>query len=342
MIWPVTATYDLHAHCTVPAVRPLVANQPAAAEEARRLAAAMGPEALAVNAAVGPGWFPKLVDADDRLAVMDGMGVDVQAVSPSPLDYHYWAEAGRAADIVAGVNEGVAALCARHPDRLVGLGGVALQHPDLAADQLRHAVATLGLAGAVVGTSAGGRDLSDPAYEPLWAAAEETAAVLFLHPWGCTLGERLARAYLFNVVGNPTETTLALSHLIFAGVLDRFPGLRIVAAHGGGYLPFYPGRADHAHRVRADSRGCAERPSAYLRRLWFDSVVYEPGLLGHLIGNVGADRVVLGTDYPFDMGQDDPVGVLDAVDGLSAAERAAVAGGNSAALLGREAGTAPT
>jgi aminocarboxymuconate-semialdehyde decarboxylase len=335
MISAVTATYDLHAHCTVPAVRPLVAGQPGAVEEAQRLAADMGPDALAVNGRIGAGWLARLVDTDERLAAMDGMGVDVQAVSPSPGDYHYWADEARAADIVAAVNEGVAALCARRPDRLVGLGSVALQHPALAADQLRHAVGALGLVGAIVGTRAGGRDLSDPAFEPLWAAAEATGAVLFLHPWGCTLGGRLALAYLFNVVGNPTETTLALSHLIFGGVLDRFPGLRVVAAHGGGYLPFYPARADHAHRVREDSRGCTERPSAYLRRLWFDSVVHEPGVLGHLVDNVGADRVVLGTDYPFDMGQDDPLGVLDAVAGLSAADRVAVAGGNAAALLGR-------
>ena len=330
-----TTTYDLHAHCTVPAVAPLVAGEPGVAAEAARTAAAMGPGAAAVNRALLPEWLPRLVDVDDRLAAMDRRGIDTQVVSPSPGDYHYWADASRAADVVAAVNEGVAELCGRHPDRLVGLGSVALQHPALAADQLRHAVGGLGLAGAIVGTTAGGRDLSDPAFEPLWAAAEDTGAVLFLHPWGCTLGERLARAYLFNVVGNPTETTLALSHLIFAGVLDRFPRLRVVAAHGGGYLPFYPARADHAHRVRADSRGCAEPPSAYLRRLWFDSVVYEPRLLGHLIDNVGADRVVLGTDHPFDMGQDDPVGMLDAVPGLSAAGRAAVAGGNAAALLGR-------
>ncbi|HKE73477.1 MAG TPA: amidohydrolase family protein [Acidimicrobiales bacterium] len=328
-------TYDLHAHCTVPAGHALAAGDPGVAAEAARLAAGTGEAAAAANRALGREWLPRLVDADERLAVMDRRGIDVQAVSPSPGDYHYGAGEHVAADIVAAVNEGVAALCARHPDRLVGLGSVALQHPALAADQLRHAVGRLGLAGAVVGTHAGGRDLSDPAFEPLWAAAEETGAVLFLHPWGCTLGERLARAYLFNVVGNPTETALALSHLIFGGVLDRFPGLRVLAAHGGGYLPFYPGRADHAHRVRQDSRTCAEPPSTYLRRLWFDSVVHESRLLGHLVANVGADRVVLGTDYPFDMGQDDPVGMLDAVDGLGAADRAAVAGGNAAALLGR-------
>jgi aminocarboxymuconate-semialdehyde decarboxylase len=326
-------TYDVHAHCLLPGVRRLVAGAPGLAEENERHAEAMGPASTAYNAQVVADWVPGLSDMDVRLAAMDRMGLDVQVVSPSPSEYHYWADRDAAADIVAAVNEGVAELCARRPERLVGLGSVALQHPDLAADQLRQAVAAQGLAGAIVGTRAGERDVSDPAYEPLWAAAVELGAVLFLHPWGCTLGPRLARSYLFNVVGNPTETTLALSHLIFAGVLDRHPGLRVVAAHGGGYLPTYPGRSDHAHRMRDDARSCAEAPSAYLRRLWFDSIVYDTTGLRHLIERVGADRVVLGTDFPFDMGLDDPVGLLDSVEGLTAGDRAAVAGGNAEALL---------
>jgi aminocarboxymuconate-semialdehyde decarboxylase len=326
-------TYDLHAHCLLPAVRALVADAPGLAEENRRQAEAMGPASTAYNAQVLAGWLPGLLDLDVRLAAMDRMRLDVQVVSPSPSEYHYWAGRAAAADIVAAVNEGVAELCARRPGRLVGLGSVALQHPDLAADQLRDAVTAHGLAGAIVGTRAGERDFSDPAYEPLWAAAEELGAVLFVHPWGCTLGPRLARSYLFNIVGNPTETTLALSHVVFGGVLDRHPGLRVVAAHGGGYLPMYPGRSDHAHRMRDDARSCAEPPSAYLRRLWFDSIVYDPTGLRHLIERVGADRVVLGTDFPFDMALDDPVGLLDAVEGLAADDRAAVAGANAAALL---------
>ncbi len=335
-------TYDLHAHCLLPGVRPLVADAPGLADENRRHAEAMGPASAAYNGRVVADWVPGLLELDVRLAAMDRMGLDVQVVSPSPSEYHYWAGRGAAADIVAAVNEGVAELCARAPDRLLGLGSVALQHPDLAADQLRHAVATHGLAGAMVGTRAGDRDFSDDAFEPLWAAAEELAAVLFVHPWGCTLGPRLARSYLFNVVGNPTETTLALSHLIFGGVLDRHPGLRVVAAHGGGYLPTYPARSDHAHRMRDDARSCAEPPSTYLRRLWFDSIVHDPTGLRHLIERVGAGRVVLGTDFPFDMGVDDPLGLLDAVEGLGPDDRAAVAGGNAEALLAASAAARAT
>jgi len=328
-----TGTYDLHAHCVVPAVWALVEGQDGLRAEAARQAAGMGPASTARNTEMAREWGPQLVDPGARLAAMDRLGLDVQAVSPAPTEYHYWAEPALAAEVCRALNEGLAAHVATAPDRLVGLGMIALQHPDLAASQLAEAVRELGLRGAMISTQAGHRDLSDPGLTPLWAAAEELGAVLFLHPWGCTLGERLDRSYLFNVVGNPTETTVALSHLIFGGVLDRHPGLRICAAHGGGYLPHYAGRADHAHRVRPDSRTCARPPSSYLRDLWFDSLVHDPATLGHLIDRVGAGRVVLGTDFPFDMG-DDPVALLDAVPGLTAEDRDAVAGTNAERLLG--------
>jgi aminocarboxymuconate-semialdehyde decarboxylase len=329
-------TYDLHAHCAVPEVRPLVADQPGWADEGRRLAAGMGPDSTAHNARRFAGWVGRLAEADggagERLAAMDAVGVDVQVVSPAPSEYHYWADEARAADIVAATNEGVVALCARHPDRLVGLGSVALQHPALGADQLCHAVGELGLAGAVIGTQAGGADFSAARYAPLWAAAEELGAVLFVHPWGCTLGERLARSYLMNIVGNPIETTVALAHLIFGGVLDRHPGLRVVAAHGGWLPALLPGpgrpRLAGAGGLPHERRAPVRLPApAVVRQL-----VHDPRLLGHLIDNVGADRVVLGTDYPFDMGVDDPVRRLDAA-GLAEADRAAVAGGTAVELL---------
>jgi predicted TIM-barrel fold metal-dependent hydrolase len=157
---------------------------------------------------------------------------------------------------------------------------------------------------------------------------------VLIHPWGTSLGPRLAAHYLGNVVGQPTETTIALSHLIFSGLLDRHPGLRLCACHGGGYLPVYIGRSDHAWRVRPDARGCARPPSEYLREIWFDSLVFTPRGLEHLVDSAGAGRVVLGTDYPFDMGVDDPLARLDAATGLSEDDRAAIRGQNACELLG--------
>ncbi len=187
--------------------------------------------------------------------------------------------------------------------------------------------------GVEISSHAPGRELSDPAYEPLWTRAEQTDAILFLHPFGCTLDERLARWYLSNTVGQPTENAVALSHLIFSGVLDRHPGLKLIAAHGGGYLPTHIGRSDHAWSARSDAAaGCAHLPSSYLRHLYFDSLVHDPHVLRELIRVVGADRVLLGSDYPFDMGTEDPVGALRAAR-LPDHDTDAVRGGNAARLL---------
>lgn len=324
-------TVDVHAHVLLPAVEEVVAGQPGLAAARELDALRNGPRALEVSAGMVRERIPRLTDVAARLAAMDASGVDVQLVSPSPSHYHYWAGADLARTVWELANTGTAAHCAQAPGRLHGLGMVPLQHPDLAAVALDHALA-LGLLGVEISSHAPGRELSDSAYEPFWARAEETGAILFLHPFGCTLDERLDRWYLSNTVGQPVENAVALSHLIFSGVLDRHPGLTIIAAHGGGYLPTHIGRSDHAWRTRADARDCARAPSAYLRRLYFDSLVHDPDVLRALIAAAGADRVLLGSDFPFDMGTDDPLGALRAA-GLPDAEFHAVRGANAAALL---------
>ncbi|MGK3940180.1 amidohydrolase family protein [Streptomyces caeruleatus] len=326
-----TPVVDFHGHLAVPAADALVAGTPGFAAELAAEQRAHSPESLSVNRAQLRRLAGKLTSAPERLADLDAMGVDIQVVGPMPM-HHYWADEDLAGRLARTVGETVAAHCAEAPERLYGLGTLPLQHPALAVELLEWAVSGLGLYGVSVSTTVDGRELADPAHDPVWEKAEELGAVVFVHPWGCSLGERLATRYLGNTVGQPVETTVALSHLIFTGVLDRFPGLKLVAAHGGGYLPTYAGRSDHAWRVREDARGCAEPPSAYLRRMWFDALVYTPHALRHLVEEVGADRVVLGTDHPFDMGVTDPLARLDAA-GLPPAERAAIAGGNALDLL---------
>ncbi len=322
---------DVHAHVLLPAVEAAVAGQPGHDEHKELDARRNGPESLSVSGRMVAERLNRLTEVSTRLADMDAAGVDVQLVSPSPSHYHYWAGPALAGHAHRLANEGVAEHCSRAPGRLLGLGLVPLQHPELAVEVLDHAL-SLGLRGVEISSHAPDRELSDPAYEPLWARAAATGAVLFLHPFGCTLDERLDRWYLSNIVGQPTENAVALSHLVFSGVLDRHPGLRVVAAHGGGYLPTHLGRADHGWRVRPDARGCAEPPSSYLRRMWFDSLVHDPAVLRHLVEAVGADRVLLGSDHPFDMGADAPVAALRAA-GLDPAAFAAISGGNAAALL---------
>lgn len=324
-------TIDVHAHLLLPEVEEAVAGHPGLAEARALDARRNGPAALAVNGPMVGARVPKLTDAAVRLTAMDAQGVDIQLVSPSPSHYHYWAEPQLAERICRLANEGTAAHCAKAPDRLHGLGLVPLQHPDLVVGLLDHAL-DQGLRGVEISSHAPGHELSDPAYEAFWSRAEETGALIFLHPFGCTLDERLDQWYLSNTVGQPTENAVALSHLIFSGVLDRHPGLKLIAAHGGGYLPTHIGRSDHAWRARPDARDCEREPSSYLKQLYFDSLVHDPQVLRELLRAVGPERVLLGSDFPFDMGTDDPLGALRAAD-LPDTDFHSVRGKNAAALL---------
>ena len=324
---------DVHAHMAVPAVEALLADDPGHAQQQRIDAATAGEASIAYNRAHFGQVIARLTDLDVRLAAMDKAGVDMQAVAPVPQSYA-WAGRALAERIVAVTNEAVAGFCARQPGRLLPVGTVALQHPELAAEQLRHAVTALGLRGVQISTAAApGMELDDPRLAEFWAAAEDLKAAVLIHPWGCTLGSRLNAYYLFNTVGNPVETALALSRIIFSGLLERHPGLKIWSAHGGGYLPSYIVRADHAWSAREDARTTRQPPSELLRRTFTDSLVYTPEQLRHLVAVMGPGQVTLGSDYPFDMGVEDPVDRLAAA-GFDDATVAAIRGGNATRLLG--------
>jgi len=329
-------TIDFHCHVLTLAAEALVADTPQKKSEPALMLKSMGEASVAHNNAVMlPHAFPRLTRVEQRLADMDSMGVDIQVLSPSPTQYYYWADRDRAEQIVRVQNEHVAEVCALHPGRLIGLGTLALQHAELAAEQLEHAMKRLGLRGVEISTSVNGEELDAARLAPFWRKAEELGAVVFIHPFGTTLGDRVSTHYLSNIIGQPLETTIALSHLIFGGVLDRHPGLRIVAAHGGGYLPSYCGRSNHGYAVRPEAKADAKfPPMEYLRKIWFDTLVYEPGALRHLIKTPSARQVVVGSDYPFDMGHYDPHGLLAATQGLTEGERGAILGGNAAILLG--------
>jgi aminocarboxymuconate-semialdehyde decarboxylase len=200
--------------------------------------------------------------------------------------------------------------------------------------ELETAVTKLGLKGVQILTSVNGGELSDPKYRPFFAKAEELGAFIMLHPNGFTEGRRFTDYYFNNVIGNPLETTLSLHQLIFSGTLARFPELKILAVHGGGYLPAYSGRIDHAWGARDDSHGGLPLPpSTYLRQVYFDTVVFTEHQLAYLIDVFGADRILMGTDYPFDMGEYDPIGHVSALD-LDDRTFSAVCGGNAALALG--------
>ena len=325
-------TIDMHCHIVVPEVQSIVSGSAGQHAEAAALHLTFGAESLAINVAQLEVIGPKLTTLTARLADMDAMGVDMQVISLSPTQYSYTVDdRDMASAVTMVVNDQIAATCAAHPDRLAGLGTISLQYPDLAATQLYRAVRDQGLHGVEISSHVNGINISDRRFDAFWSMADELGIIVFLHPWGTNVGDRLKRHYLGNTVGQPMETAIALSSLIFEGTLDRHPGVKIVAAHGGGYLPLYINRSDHAFAVRPEVCGCAHKPSTYLKRIWFDSLVYEPDHLHRLIEVAGASRVVLGTDYPFDMGHYDPAGLFV---GLDEETQTALAGGNAAALLG--------
>jgi aminocarboxymuconate-semialdehyde decarboxylase len=306
-------TVDVHSHCVIPETLALMGLKP----EAQRRGLVM---VLA-----------------DRLREMDEQGIDVEALSINP--FWYRAERDLAHQVIRVQNEKLAELCGAHPDRFVAFASVALQYPDLAVQQLEDGVKKLGLRGAAVGASVAGEEFSDAKFHPFWAKAEKLGVLIFIHPQSTPdLAKRFrGNGWLSNVIGNPLDTTIALSHLIFEGTLDRFPGLKICAAHGGGYLPSYAPRSDHGCRV---SPGLCDRtiqlkkkPTEYLRRLYFDSLVFTSEALRHLAAEVGASQIVMGTDHPIPW-QDKAVDhILDAPS-LSDAERVAMLGETAARLLG--------
>jgi aminocarboxymuconate-semialdehyde decarboxylase len=311
---------DIHAHTFVPEVGEVVKDTPLAAVAKGSLTGAI---------ALGPGTAT-------RLQYMDKEGIDVQAINVNAWGYS--AERELARDLIAVQNERIAAAVAKNPDRFVGMAALALQHPDLAADQLDHAVRKLGLRGAAIGGSVEGQELSDRKFDPFWAKAEELGVMIFMHPQqaaGTTQNPRLqGKGGLGNTIGNPLETTVFLSHLIFEGTLDRFPGLKICSAHAGGYLPSYSGRSDalSGRGGGADCKALKRKPSEYFRnQLYIDTMVFREEGLRHLVAEVGADHIFYGTDYPFDW----PVGidfVLNAPS-ISNADKEAILGGNLIKLL---------
>ena len=315
-------TIDVHAHCHF-----------------REAGALLGTEASAVQLPPVNGAAEAFIEINKRLAAMDGQAVDMEVLSINP--FWYGRDRELAGQIVKLQNEKLAELCASKPDRFAAFASLTLQAPDLAVQELETAIRKQGLKGAAIGGVVNGVEFSDPKFHPVWAKAEELGAVLFIHPQGVPeLSRRLSgNGWLGNTIGNPLETTIALSHLIFEGTLDRFPGLKIIAAHGGGFLPSYADRSDHACMV--GPAGCnpnialKKKPTEYLKQLWFDSLIFSPEAIRHLVAQVGASQVVLGSDYPYPW-QLHPVDHIFASTSLSDDHKAAILGTTAARLLNIE------
>ena len=325
---------DIHCHYLNQAVAAKVAHlDPAQHDTSVQFANVL---TRAVNVKQIRDRGPKLSTIETRLKDMDLMGIDIQAVSPAPNQTYYWTEPDLGAELSRQVNDRLAEIVATWPDRFVALGTVPLQDVELALAELERCVKQLGLRGVEINPNVNGLDLTDPRLnlEKFFAKAQALDAVIFIHPLGFTQGGRLVDHYFNNVIGNPMETTIAASHLIFDGVMQRNPKLKIVLPHAGGYLAHYWARMDHAYRARADCRTVIKKaPSTYLKKMYFDTISFDPRMLRQMVDQYGPGHVLLGTDYPYDMGEDDPVGLIGSVPRLKRAERDMIEGGNAARLL---------
>jgi predicted TIM-barrel fold metal-dependent hydrolase len=312
-------TIDVHSHCHF-----------------REAGALLGADAAAVQLPPVNGAAEAFIEIDKRLAAMDAQAVDVEVLSINP--FWYGRERDLAAQIVKIQNEKLAELCASKPERFAAFASLTLQAPDLAVQELETAVRKQGLKGAAIGGVVNGLEFSDPKFHPVWAKAEELGVPLFIHPQGVPeLNKRLSgNGWLGNTIGNPLETTIALSHLIFEGTLDRFPGLKVIAAHGGGFLPSYADRSDHACMV--GPKGCnpdvklRKTPTEYLKQIYFDSLIFSPEAIRHLAAQVGAGQIVLGSDYPYPW-QLHPVDHILVSTSLSDDEKADILGRTAAKLF---------
>jgi aminocarboxymuconate-semialdehyde decarboxylase len=312
-------TIDVHCHCHF-----------------TEAGALLGADAAKLQLPPVNGASEAFIEIEKRLAAMDSQAVDMEVLSINP----FWYDRDRdlAAKIVKIQNEKLAELCASKPDRFAAFASLTLQAPDLAVQELETAVKKQGLKGAAIGDVVNGVEFSDPKFNPVWAKAEELGVPLFIHPQGVAeLNKRLAgNGWLGNTIGNPLSTTIALSHLIFEGTFDRYPGLKVIAAHGGGFLPSYADRSDHACLV--GPKGCnpdvklKKEPTEYLKQIYFDSLIFSPEAIRHLVAQVGASQVVLGSDYPYPW-EMNPVGPILATESLSDDQKADILGRTAGKLF---------
>jgi aminocarboxymuconate-semialdehyde decarboxylase len=333
MVRPKSITIDIHSHIAVPRAAEFV--KPHLDPATIPLARFAAPDTQAINARQDAERRGVMTSYDQRLADLDAMGIDLQLVMCPPPQCYYTVPVDVAVTAARMINDAIAEYVAGTPDRFFALGTVPMPDGAAAVAELERCMTALKFKGVQILTNVAGKELSDPAFAPFWAKAEALGAVVLIHPNGFTEAQRLSRFYFNNIIGNPLETTIALHYLVFDGVLERHPNLKIIAVHGGGFLGAYCGRIDHAWGARSDAQASLPKPpSSYLKKIYFDTVVFTPNQLGALVETFGPDHVLIGTDYPYDMADYDPLEHLVATQSLDASAVAAIAGGNAKKLFG--------
>jgi aminocarboxymuconate-semialdehyde decarboxylase len=289
--------------------------------------------ALDVNGVVYRPFPTGGFDIARRLRDMDAMGVDVQVLSATPQTYLYNQDASLGAVTAAIQNDQIAKLVKENPQRFMGIATLPMQSPEKAAEELRRAMTRLGLLGTMFASNIMGKNLDDPGFEPVWTAAEELGAFVFIHPNNVAGAERMKSYYLNNLIGNPLDTTIGAACLYFGGVMDRHPKLTVVLAHGGGFTPYQAARWEHGWQVRPEpKKNISRQPVNIAKRFYYDTILHSAPVLEFMIGHVGADRVMLGSDYPYDMGMMDCVKHVHSLK-ISDADKAAILSGRAQSLL---------
>lgn len=327
-------TFDIHAHCIPPGVIDLLRS------EGGRLGIEMADDGSGEYAVIGgrvrlAPFRPILGDMNARLQAMDDTGVDVQLLS-SWIDLTAYAlEGATGAEYSRLFNQILIDEAGKHPDRFMALGTVPLQSPELAAEELAYAVRDLGMAGVQIATTVDGTDLDRAGLDPFWEAAEDLRCLVVIHPCDPLPGVDLSRNFLDNMVGRPAESSIAVAHLLFGGTLERYPNLVVAVVHGGGFVPYQMGRMQRGFDAvpKLAAQNISTPPSELVRRLYFDTVLHDPTPLRFLVDHMGADHVIMGTDYPFPMGDPTPVATVNGIPGLSDEQRDLILGGNVARLL---------
>jgi len=290
-----------------------------------------GPLIMISQIPIGPITAP-YYDLDRRLKAMDAERVDVHALSLMPPMVH-WAQGSLGSQLARLINDAMAEASRLHPDRFVALATLPLQDPEAAVSELNRAVSELGCRGIYLGTNIRGKELTEPSFIPVFDRVHELGVPIFLHPLNVIGAQRLTNYYFHNLLGNPFDTAVAAAHLIFSGLLDRFPRLEICLPHAGGALPYIIGRLDHGWKERQECKALKKPPSSYLRRFTYDTIGHDQDALSYLIDLVGADRVLMGSDFCFDMGYKHPVETVTELK-LSRKDEEKILSGNAKRLLG--------
>lgn len=324
---------DVHAHLYCPDVEPLIDGKQS--PDQHLVERYSSKEIRDYRAKYLPTLRARLRSLPGRIESMDRMGVDMQVITPSPRQMYYWLDEADGIEAARIVNNQMAESVATNSKRFAAMGTLPMQTPDAAAKELVRLVEELGLRGVQINTRVNDQELSDPSLKPVWQAAEELGVPLWLHPLGFTHAERLAPFYMTTIIGQPLEEIIGLIHLVVGGVLDRHPKLKIGCLHGGGYFPYYLGRLDRTWETNPVLQENIDRPpSSYMSRIYFDTMVFRPDAVAHLIRLAGPDKVLMGTDYPYEIGEDDPIALIEGTEEASDEVKRKVLGGNAVELFG--------